>query len=224
MKKIITLLLCLSIAVSAAACSSASGETSTETQTSTISETSEVSSAASASSQTSEASTAESSEENTWASSTVKGASETKGNIAITTNDLVGAVGFDLAEIANGSSADAVLSALGITKDDLNAASTDSTWLIDSVSVTLDGYKFYPRVDFWNNEVFVVYLCAAEGTDTAAAHEHFSSEFEDLYGLSEKSGEALIWTKAETRLWENQSVAFGSTSDCYAIEIQRVAA
>ncbi len=220
MKKLAILLLTLSMAISMAACSSSSNTQSTESAESEVSET--VSSEASAASSSVEESAA-SSEAETKSANTAK-SGETKTELEITTNDLVGAVGFDLAEISNGSSPEAVLSALEITEDDLNSASTDSTWYIDSVSITLDGYKFYPRVDFWNNEVFVVYLCAAEGTDVTAAHAHFSEEFASLYGESEPSGDALIWTKAETRLWENQSVAFADTSSCYAIEIQRVAA
>lgn len=206
------------MAMAMTACSSG---TSTQSTQSEVSET--VSSEVSVASSQAEESEAQSSETETKSANTAAVA-ETKTELEITTDDLVGAVGFDLAEISNGSSPEAVLSALGITKDDLNSASTDSTWYIDCVSIDLDGYKFYPRVDFWNNEVFVVYLCAAQGTDVTAAHAHFSSEFSSLYGESEPSGDALIWTKAETRLWENQSVAFGDTSNCYAIEIQRVAA
>ena len=218
MKKLVTLLLCLSMAAAMTACSSSANSKENESSTTVSSEVSSEVSAASSLVEESETQSSEAESANSVQTT------ETKTELEITTDDLVGATGFDLAEIANGSSPEAVLSALGITEDDLNPASTDSTWYIDCVSINLDGYKFCPRIDFWNNEVFVVYLCAAQGTDATAAHAHFSEEFSSLYGESEPSGDALIWTKAETRLWENQSVAFGSTSNCYAIEIQRVAA
>lgn len=223
MKRLLSIILCLSLFLALTACSSSEEESSSSSvldSTSTESVADDIAEN-SAENSNADALTSEASESG---SNTVNSTSENKGELEITTDDLVGTIGFDLSLIKNGMTPDEVLTSLGITESDLNSASTDSTWYIDSVTITLDGYKFYPRIDFWNNTVFVVYLCATSDTDVTSAHSHFNDEFTSLYGTSEASGSASIWTKAETRLWENQTISFADTSNCYAIEVQRVAA